>query len=121
MTPRSSAEATVVGVCCRRPVTVQPCVSASASATDAPISPRPTTWAWRLFGEVITQALGVSKVHVSKFASRPGGVDVDQNPDAHRHRAGHVDLAGAEQRDVAEADAARHRRRKGRREVAASW
>ena len=84
-----------------------PTLSLRARAIDAPMSPRPTTCAWRLLGEVITQALGVSKVHVSKFAAGPGGVDVHQDPDAHRHRAGHVDLTGAEQRYVAEADAAR--------------
>src|SRR5579863_8807161 len=97
ITPLSSA---IVSVAASRstPVTVQP-LSLSARATEAPISPRPTRWAWRLFGEVITQALSVSKVHVSKFASGPGRIDVQQDADAHRHRSRHVDLARAEQRD----------------------
>ena len=56
----------------------------------------------RLLGEVITEALGVSQVDVTKFGARSGGVDVHQDPDAQRHRAGHVDLAGAQEGNVAE-------------------
>src|ERR1017187_5154568 len=98
------------------PVPCQPTVF-RANASDEPIRPSPTTCARRLAGEVITQRLRVAQVDVAHVLAPSSGVGVEQDPDALGHRAGHVDLARAEQRDVAEANAARAGGGKGGREV----
>src|SRR5665213_2744575 len=116
ITPTSIADVTVAATL-STPVTIQP-ASLSAKATDAPIRPRPTTWAWRLFGEVITQALSVSKVDVSKIAAGPGRIEVNQNTNALRHGTRHVNLTGAKQRNITETNAARRGRRERRGQIA---
>src|SRR5665213_3011272 len=115
MTPVLSAKATVAPSM-SLPVTRQP-HSFSASATDEPISPSPTTWARRLFGEVIAQRLSVTKIDVTKIATRTWSVDVHHHPHGERLGTRNVDLTRAQQRHVAKTNSASSRRWKGHVEI----
>src|SRR3954465_609252 len=80
----------------------------AARATDVPISPVPMTatrWTRGPSGdgiEVVPQPLGPVEVDVGDLAQTELGVEVEQDADDRGHRAGDRDLAGAQQRDVAE-------------------
>src|SRR3954468_18971064 len=96
----------------------------AASAIDVPISPVPMMATRRSWGagsgrgiEVVPQALGPVEVDVADLAETELGVEVCKDPHDRRHGSGNRDLAGAEQRDVAEADATRGFRRERAREI----
>src|SRR6202023_1778730 len=84
------------------PVTDQPACE-RPSAIEPPISPRPTTWARRApsDGEVIAQLARAVQVDVVQRVARLVGVEVDEDADAPRCGACHVDLGGAQERDRA--------------------
>src|SRR3954447_10018561 len=94
------------------PVTCQPCLR-GARPSAPPIRPVPTIAALlALLGEVIAEPLGPLEVHVVQLVAGLGGVDVHHHPDAHRGGGGDVELTRADERHVAEPDAARGRGRK---------
>src|ERR671923_1335503 len=98
----------------------------AARPTEAPSSPVPTIASRpghlpvvviRSLREVVAQVLGAVQVDVAQARPRAGRVAVDQDPDGVRVAAGHVQLAGAEQRHVAEAERAGGQRRELAAEV----
>ena len=91
----------------------RPAGALRARATDAPINRGPRLGVATI-GEV-SRRPGAFRRYTWRSSFGTRGIDVHQDADAHRHGAGYVDLTRAEERDVAEADAARHRRREGRR------
>ena len=78
-----------------------------------PTRPRPVTWARRgpaltaggpSVGEVIAKTTCALEVDVVEGLFRALGVKVHENPDTARHGTGDGELAGADERDVAEAE-----------------